>query len=725
VKIASSLAVAALLAAAPSLSLAQVAAPSLVEEDLPAAAAPVTDREPEPQLPPQWEGAAPPIASKRPARGAAGPANAAATDRAPPAEGGAPPEGARSRGAATSTAPPPPTPLAEPTERRPPEGVVRPIEPVRSTFAELRGAWQVRRRALREQDAAAAEDARNRILSIQQELGIENLRAFASAEVRDSARALAAHLQVDAVAHAELAAKLAPGLPEAHLQLARARFAREPSRPAAALGDLRRAVAAAARDPWTARALAADLAVALAAGLLAAGAAAVAVMLVWRLPLFLHDFHDLPLVRAATPVQGALLALALLALPLALGLGPAGAIAAASAAAWLYLRRAERAVVTAVLLLVAAAPFAAGHAARAASFGGTIAEEVWEVEHDEGEAAVARLAARSEGGALPAPALAALGAHAKRRGDLDAAKRWYDRAIEAGGPSPEILVNLGNVHLLRGDPDAAKAAWLDAADRAGGSLETLAAAHYNLSKLYVRQAALEQAQEARRRASQVAPELMERRASEDDFRANRYLVDVPVPAAAYRALAAGDAAPAAVEAAVRARLAGALPEHLWPWAPLALVALLWFAAAVEPRLRASRRCEKCGRPACARCDGASGLLCGQCVNVYVKKGVVDAPDRAAKEREVRRHARSARFVARAAAVIGGGAGHVVRGEPVKGFLLLAVFFFAAFLAVFHRGLLPPPQPTPFAAAGRLAVAIPIGVLVYVAALRDLFRRTRG
>jgi hypothetical protein len=113
------------------------------------------------------------------------------------------------------------------------------------------------------------------------------------------------------------------------------------------------------------------------------------------------------------------------------------------------------------------------------------------------------------------------------------------------------------------------------------------------------------------------------------------------------------------------------------------------------------------------------------VNVYVKKGVVDARDRAAKERDVRRHARAARVAARAAAILGGGAGHLVRGEPVRGFLLLAAFFAAVFLAVFHRGILPPPQPAPFAAVGRLAVAIPVAALVYAAALRDLFRRTRG
>jgi hypothetical protein len=594
------------------------------------------------------------------------------------------------------------------------------IEPVRGTFAELERAWADRRRALREQDVAGAEEAQRKVLALQEELAIDNLRPFAAAEVRDSQRALAARLEADALAHAELAVRLAPDLPEAHLALARARLARDGvARALAALGGVARA---AARDPHTARAVGVDVAAALAAAILSASAAIVALLLARRFHLFAHDFHDLPVVRAGTPVQGALLALVVLGLPLSLGLGPLAAVAVAVAAAWLYLSLGERIVATLALLAFVGAPFAAEQVGRWATFTGTLAEEVYELEHGAGDAAAARLAARGD---LPPAALAALGRHAKRRGDLAGARRWLEAAVDAGGRPADVLVNLGNVHLLGGDLEAAKAAWLDAADRAGPRLEALAAAHYNLSKLYVRQSALDQANEARRRAQQVAPELVARRAAEDDLRANRHLVDVPLDAAAYRALAAADGASGALGEWARRRIAGALPPHLWPWAPLGLVAALWALAALGGRLRVARACDKCGRPACARCDAATGLLCGQCVNVYVKKGVVEARDRVRKDRQVRRRARVARLAARAAALLGGGPGHVLRGEPVRGWLVLAAVLFAVFLAVFHRGVLPPPQPTPFAAAGRLALAIPLGAVAWAASLRAIFRSTRG
>jgi len=712
---------------------AQVSAPSLVEEDLaPADEAPATPArqpkgDPEPMMPPRWEkealkGAAPARDAKPAGTAAAG---SPSTPAAAPAS--APPANANpaATGTQATTAPQAANPAAPPTPAAPvQESLVRPIQPVRSSLSDLRQAWTARRKALREQDVAGAEEAERRIVVLQQELGIESLRPFAVAEIRDAQRALAARLDADAEAHAALAVKLAPGLPEAHLALARARFAREPSRPGPVLASLGRAALAAAQDPYTLRATAADVAVALLAAVLAAGAAAVLVLLLRRLPLFLHDFHDLPLVRAGTPVQAGLLALALLLLPLALGLGPLATLAVAASAAWLYLRLSERLVVTVAFLAFLAAPLAAEHGARLAAFSGTIAQEIWEVEHGPGEEAAASLVARGEE-KLPAAALAALGGHAKRRGDLEEARRWYDRALEAGGRGPEALVNLGNVHMLRGDPDAAKAAWLDAADRAGPNLDALAAAQLNLSKLYVRQVSLEQAQEARRRASQASPSLVARHASEEDMRANRWLVDAPVPMSAYTALAVQDPAPAALGAAVRAWLAGALPSNLWPWAPLGLLALLWLSVLGDRRLRPSRACEKCGRPACARCDGATGLLCGQCVNVFVKKGVVEGRDRLKKDQQVRRHVRFGRILARAGAIAGGGPGYLLHDAPWRGFVVLGLLFFAAFLALVPGGVLPPPQPSPAASALRLGAAIVLGAAVYLIAVRDLFRRTRG
>ena len=60
---------------------------------------------------------------------------------------------------------------------------------------------------------------------------------------------------------------------------------------------------------------------------------------------------------------------------------------------------------------------------------------------------------------------------------------------------------------------------------------------------------------------------------------------------------------------------------------------------------------------------------------------------------------------------------------MRGALLLLATFFAAFLIWFWRGIVPPPQSSPYALWGKLAVAAPLGLGLWAFAIRDAFRRT--
>jgi tetratricopeptide (TPR) repeat protein len=664
-----------LAAGAPLAARGQVAAPSLIEEDLPPAEEPRREAEPK------------------------------------PASAVAEPEPEPVRPVPRTPAPPPAPPP------------VRAIEPVRASFDDLLAVWQARRAALREQDLPRARDAERRLLELRRELGIENLEAHATAEVRASGRALSARVPAEAVARAELAVALAPDDAAAHFALAHALAVRDPGHPGPAARALAAGLSAAAREPHTARAFVADLCAAGLAAALATSVLVLALLFLRRLGLVLHDVRHLPVLRATTPLQAAFVALVVLAAPLALRLGPAALLVTIALCAAPYLRGTERAVASAALLALAALPSAAGEAARLTAFTGTLADDVYALEHgaDDGRIA-ARLAARAARGELPAAGLLALGHHHKRRGDLADALRWYQAA---GSGRPEGLVGVGNVQLLRGDLDAAKGSYLAAVDRASaaGDLSSLAAAHYDLSKVFVRQSALDQAQEARRKAAAEDGPLVARAGSDEDFRQNRWLIDAPVPLAEVRALAADDA-PRGVSDAIRGRLAGPLPAAGWPWLLVAAALAPWPLAWLGRR-RVSHRCERCGRAVCRRCDGVDGSLCGQCVNVYVKKDLVDPRDRLRKEQQVRRHARARRLATRAMGLLAGGAGHVWRGEAARGALLLLLLLFLAALALSGGGVAPPPQPAPWAAAAKLALVGPLAGAVWWLSIRDLFRRTRG
>ncbi|HEY6100555.1 MAG TPA: hypothetical protein VIW03_14055, partial [Anaeromyxobacter sp.] len=320
----------------------------------------------------------------------------------------APPPPAKPAAKAPELPPPPPPPTAS-------VDLARQIQPVRATWPQLDASWKERRAALREQDPGRAATAERAVLEVKRELALENLFTHAASEVREARRALDANLPGEALAHAELAARLAPDLPDAHLAVARARFASDSGELLPVLGALRDALGAAAREPHVLRAFAADVFSAALAALFTASTGTIVLLFLRRVRLFLHDFHHLPLLRGTAPIQTGFLALVLLALPAAFGLGAFASVAVLVLAVWLHLATAERAVATVALAVLVALPAAGAGAARLTAWTGSPAETVHALEHaalpDE---EVAEIAARAGASPAPAPMYAALGRHAKR-----------------------------------------------------------------------------------------------------------------------------------------------------------------------------------------------------------------------------------------------------------------------------------------------------------------------
>lgn len=586
-------------------------------------------------------------------------------------------------------------------------------------------AWADRRTALRNGERSRAEAAEKALIASQRELAIDNLYVLAAAEVRGVRDRMQSNDPEGALDRAEVAVTLAPDWPEAHLVRARALLTSPRGGVGAALGAAADGVAAAFRDPQTVRALLADLASALLAALTVASFVGILLLSVSRFRLALHDFHHLPLLGSTAPLQAAFLALVLLATPLALGLGPIAVAVAFLLAAWLYLSLSERLVATAALAFLFALPAAAELTASLAAWTGTAAAEVQRIEHGALTDEEAAASVRALGQDAPAPLLTALGRHLKRRGDLDGALQLYRRAAELDPRAPEILVNIGNVLFLEDDLDGARAAYLNAQDRAADDLVIRGTAAYNLSKLYVRTAEMEKSGAARDAAEQMAGAYLAAHGSDEDFSANHYLVDVPVPASKIARLVHPDPAPAALRSAAQELLLGAGARPLWLWVGGAMLAALWGLAAASARLNPARSCFRCGRPVCKRCDGAVGASCGQCVNVFEKKGVVDARDQRRKEQAVRSHRVLVRRVARGLALLLGGGGHLVTGAPVRGTLFTAGIAFCVFLVVLWHGVAPPPFPSAVVLPVKLAVAVPLGAGIWLLGVRDLIRRTGG
>ncbi len=607
-------------------------------------------------------------------------------------------------------------------------GILLPLE----TESGVRVHWQQRRELLRDRDDRRADDEEGKLRQLKDDLAFENLFAIGAALVRESQQALAAGSPNLARKRCQLAADLAPALPAAHSCLARATLSDQPTALPSALGYIGDAGKAAWNDPRTRRSTLANAGGIVFIGLLSAGALLVLLFFARYARLFLHDVHHL-FPKGAKTWQSTALAVALVISPLLLHMGPLPLVFTAAMACALYLGTLELAATAVVLALFAVSPWAVEGLARLAAFGGPAAD-VWLVEKGEGSpASLGRLQKLLEA-PRPAAAFAFVLAHrAKREGDLERAEKLYRRATELGGGVAMQAAthnNLGNVYLLLGDTAKATAQYTQASDLQ----ETNAATHFNLARAHGLQGveSLDRVQAEQARALELD------RAGIDVFtggalqmnpRSNKVVMDLPLPESSLDALSSAEADAAnPVADDMRAMVAGPVPVsfgHVFP-ALAALVCLLLHFG--RPRVKPSGQCDRCGREVCQRCDADARPtegLCAQCVNVFVRKGNVDATERIHKEVAVQRYQERKRILGKALSVVSG-ASHVLLGYPLQGAVFLLLFALLAANLVLWRGV----AHAPFAVRSgfsflRVAITFAGFVAVYAACIRDLYVRQRA
>lgn len=596
----------------------------------------------------------------------------------------------------------------------------------------LKAHWAQRRDYLRDRDERRADDEEGRLKQLKDDLAIDNVFSIGTAMVRESQQALAAGLPGLARKRCQLAVDLAPALPAAHTCLARAVFAERPTAIGEAAGHWADALRASWADPRTRRAALSNAGGVALIGVLAAGGLLIMLFFARYARLYMHDVHHL-FPRGARAWQTAALAGAIVLLPVLLGMGPIPLVFMAALAGALYMTSVELAAAAAVLALFAAAPTAVEHLARLAAFGG-LGADVWLVEKGEGSpAALERLQSRLKVAQPEASVAFALARRAKREGDLVTAEKLYKRAIELGGGSQLLAAshnNLGNVYLLLGDTPKATQNYAHAVE----IHEALAAPHFNLARAH----GLAGVESLDRVQAEQARALELDRGGVDAFtggglqinkRSNKVAMDLPLPDAALDQLLDDEsraAEPVADDA--RAFVAGPAPKGLGEATPLGVACLCIAVHFARLRVRPSGRCDRCGREVCKRCDAdarPNEALCAQCVNVFVRKGNVDATERIKKEIAVHRYQARRKVWSRALGVVSG-AGHVLLGYPVQGAFFLLLTGLLAASVVLWRGFAHEPFATrpdlSFLRVGLTAIGF---VAVYALCLRDLSARQRA
>jgi len=556
-----------------------------------------------------------------------------------------------------------------------------------------------------------AEQAGRQIATALAFMRREGLRASPEIAAALMAEARRHHLEGDyrgARDSYALAARFAPELPDPHFGLAFALLRGDRDLPGA-FGEWWAGLRAFARDPESIYNLAGNGLLVLFLGLQAGALLGLTLLSLRNAPALFHDLQEHSSGKL-TEESARLLGWAILALPIMIPIPVAWAVALWSALFATYCRGNEKAATLLLLLLLAATGpvahilnwhfgTAADPAARALI---QAVREGPDLQHEE---VLKRLVQEHP----DEPIFPFLLASAYRTGGrFDEAILAYRRAIEIDPRDARAMVNLGNLHALRQEFAVSQTFYRKAVE----TDPHLALAHYNSHLAHLEAFHLE--------------------AADQELRDARKIDDVLVTSLIAEAAAGGgkrspqDTTYSSKEIwmrALRLRLEGGLrrevkgavttPATLAGTAGL-ILALILPGLGIVPRKGAARRCLRCGRPYCRRCQMTIKYpdVCSQCMHLFILRDGLAPGVKNRKMEEVIRHRRRIFVGARLLSLALPGSGHILGGRVLLGIGLLAGWC-TAWIGLGLRGRLMV-TPESLASASTPETLLPYFVLAFLA-----------
>jgi len=523
----------------------------------------------------------------------------------------------------------------------------------------------------------------------------------------------------DALERARAAVALAPELPLAHMELARALWLHADA-PMAAIRASEGAIHAIATHPeaslWFAGSGFFVLAIGLCAGTL----------MLWVLVALRaapHAAHDLGHLAPGNPPAFARFALlaALALVPLAAGEGAFGVALVLLALGIAYggVRQRVVLVLSAATLWAALYPMARISAAALEAFpNDTVARAAYSLSQGMASAAdVMRLeAAQNDPLALRAMAI-----DARRRGNLGRADALYQQILATSSGDVAVLNNAANVRLALGHMESA----LELYGRALDDKQS-AVVLFNLSQAYGRGFRVDELNRSLADAQRVDGELMAELTALQRVRNDDFLVDLPLDVSLLwpRALAPGSGE--ALAASLRRPFAPGRLASTEVDGARALGAAAVLGLVLGAFVRRSRSCSRCGSRMCVHCE--TDWASAQCQSCDLLFNHPERTDRALRFARLEALRKRDRRVARAATAVSlcvPGAAGLLANQPLHAFAAVVGVGVAAACLVWRDGVVPDPLIAGAAAPAFFVGAAALSLLVAAASLISSLAARRG
>ena len=303
------------------------------------------------------------------------------------------------------------------------------------------------------------------------------------------------------------------------------------------------------------------------------------------------------------------------------------------------------------------------------------------------------------------------GTIARREGDLESAERLLARAAALRPNTAWTLTNLGNVYFAREDYPRAHEAYEAAAKAAPRAVEP----HFNLAQTYTKQLLFAEANREQSIASSLAFDRVRDMSRISAPQLNRTVMEAMPPVKVLWDLARRTAPERGI-AATEGNPYVAFLERLAPPPPFAIFFLvslfLLFAGLgqILGRALATLQCSNCQKVVCRRCvfrmqqrafcEGCFAAVRGLKSMEFTRLLLTGRDRRAARRRT---------FWETATTFLLPGAGQMLRGASLSGFLAILVMVLAAVLVVGNGSLVPSVDVLPLNSAG-WAKRIPLTLL---------------
>ena len=523
----------------------------------------------------------------------------------------------------------------------------------------------------------------------------------------------------DALERARAAVALAPELPLAHMELARAEWLHADA-PMAAIRAAEDAMRAIAIHPEASLWFAGSGFFVLAAGL------CTGTLMLWLLVALRaapHAAHDVGHLAPGNPPAFARFALvaALVLLPLAAGEGGFGVALVLLVLGIAYGGVGQRVVLvlSAATLWAALYPMARISGAALEAFpNDTVARAAYSLSQGMASAAdVMRLEAAQH----DPLALRAMAIDARRRGNLGRADALYQQILATSPGDVAVLNNAGNVRLALGHMENALDLYGRALDETRSPVVL-----FNLSQAYGRGFRVDDLNHVLADAQRVDGELVAELTALQRVRNDGFLVDLPLDVSLLwsRALAPGSGE--ALAASLRKPFA---PGRLGSTAEdggCALGAAAALGLALAAIVRRSRNCSRCGSRMCVRCE--TDWASAQCQSCDLLFNHPERTDRALRFARLEALRKRDRRVGRAATVVSlcvPGAAGLLADQPLRAFVAVVGVGVAAACLVWRNGVVPDPLIAGAAAPTLFVGAAALSLLVAAASLISSLAARRG